>query len=100
MATKKESAFDGYVGQRKDGSVVVGSKSTRSDRARGMAEAFKRDYEGMRQAYETYRKPTDPPSKTVISRLAKADERTARAVQRAGRDSDNEKLRESRRGRK
>ena len=92
-----KSNFDGYVGVSKDGKTKIG-KTSREDRARGMKEAYDRDYEGMRTNHETYRKKDDPNSKETSRRLGKADEKTADSVQRANQAYDDEKRREYHRG--
>ena len=98
-ADMKPSNFDGYVGLRKDGSVVMDDKkTTRHDKARGMASGFKGDKEGMRSSYETYKRDGDPDEQTVEKRLNSADESAAKVVQDAGRASDDELKREKRRG--
>jgi hypothetical protein len=94
----KKSNFDGYMGARKDGSLVMTSKPTREESARGMKMGFDWDKEGMQQSYKTYKRTSDPEPAEVSKRLGRADERAAAAVQAAGRASDDELKRESRRG--
>lgn len=92
-----KSEYDGYVGVKKDGSVA-GRPATTADRARGARSAFDADYEGKRTAYETYKKPGDPASAEMSRRLGAASEDAIDRVHRTNRDSDNERVRERRRG--
>ena len=83
------SSYEGYVPLNRKGAVIIDEKSaTREDKARGAKEAFDRDLEGMRSAYESYRGKSDPTSQEISRRLSKADEEAIKKVQRAGRESD------------
>ena len=83
------SSYEGYVPLNRKGAVIIDEKSaTREDRARGAKEAFDRDLEGMRSAYESSRGKSDPTSQEISRRLSKADEEAIKKVQRAGRESD------------
>ena len=83
------SGYEGYVPLNRKGAVIIDEKSaTREDRARGAKEAFDRDLEGMRSAYESYKGKTDPTSQEISKRLSMADEEAIKKVQRAGRESD------------
>lgn len=92
----KKGAYDGYVGVDKKGAVVMGRPS-QADKARGAKEAFDRDIEGMRTAYNTYKKSDDPSAAEVSRRMGAASEDAISRVQRTGRDADNEMARERRR---
>ena len=91
-----KSNYDGYPGISKSGGVVIG-KTTRRDRARGAAEGFKRNYEGMRSSYETYKRPSEPSSSTTEKQIKSGSESAISRVQRTNRESDNERTREERR---
>lgn len=80
-----KSNYDGYVG------------ATQKDRAKGASKMYSQDYEGMKTAYETYKKKGDPSSKDMKDSLRVGNEKAAGTLQRAGRDSDNERIRERRR---
>jgi hypothetical protein len=85
MATKKKSNYDGYVGDNK------------KEKSKSAAYGMSVDYEGMRSAYNTYSKKGEPDSSKTEKQLRAGDEKAAERVQRTGRDSDNERTRESRR---
>ncbi len=89
------SSYEGYVPLNKKGAVIIDEKlATREDRARGAKEAFDRDLEGMRSAYESYKGKSDPASPDISRGMSKADEETIKKVQRAGRESDLTDIRE------
>lgn len=92
-----KGAYDGYVAKSKDGMGIRG-EPTQADRARGAREGFDRDYEGVRTAYETYKRSDEPSSSEISRRMGAASESAIASVQRTGRESDNEMLREKRRG--
>ncbi len=87
------SNYDGYVGLSKSGGVVIG-KSSKMDRARGAGEAFKKDYEGMKTSYETYKRADAPDSKTTEKQILQGSENAIKRVQGANTEADNERRRE------
>jgi hypothetical protein len=96
---KPKSKYEGYMPMTKSGAVIMDrKKATDADRARGAKYAFDLDKEGMRTAYETYKRDSDPSSKDVSKRMAKADEKAIDSVQKANRASDAEYKREKNRG--
>ena len=84
-----ESEYAGYA--RK------GGKETNAQAAK---RVFDRDYEGMRTAYETYKRSDEPSSAEMSKRLGRGEEKAAKIIARTGRSSDQEEKRERRRGRR
>lgn len=95
--TKKRSNYDGYIGMDKKGRVIMGGEPTRMDRARGAAEGFRRDYEGMRTVYENYKRPGAPDAKTTEKQILQGSEQAIARVQGANVEYDNERRREENR---
>ena len=58
------------------------------------AVAFKDNYEGTKSAYEKRKRPTDPDSTTMYTRLLSGDIASDKAVTRAGRVEDGVRERE------
>jgi len=73
---------------------------TRQDKVRNASETFARNYEGMKTAYETYKRADEPSSSQTQRDIRQGSERAIARVQRTGRESDAEERRESRRGRR
>lgn len=82
-----KSEYDGYPGY------------SQKAKAKTASEGFRSDYEGMKTAYETYKKSGDPSSKDMSDSLRVGNEHAAAILHRTGRDSDNQYRREARRGR-
>ena len=82
-----ESAYKGYA-----------RRSDKDAQVRAAKDGFDRDYEGMKTAYETYKRSGDPSAKEMSRRIGRGDENAIRKVERAGRESVQEKKRETRRG--
>ena len=79
---KKESNYAGYVGD------------TPKQKAESAAKAFEVDYEGMRSAYETYKRPEDPKAKDMHDSLRVGNEQAAKTLRATGDAADNESVRE------
>ena len=84
-----ETAYKGYV--RKGGKQA---------NARAAKEVFDRDYEGAKTTYETYKRSGDPSSRELSKRIGRGDEEAMRKLDRASRAANQERARESRRGRR
>jgi hypothetical protein len=82
---KKESNYAGYPAETQKGKAEAASRE------------FGQDYEGMRTAYETYKRPEDPKSKDMQDSLRVGNEQAAKTLRAAGDASDNERVREKNR---
>lgn len=76
-----KSNYSGYV-------KVKGSQ------VKGASEAYNRDYEGMKTAYETYKRKDEPSAKETGKQISQGSESAIKRVQNAGNESDNERQRE------
>lgn len=94
----KESPYARYPAVSEDGSGRL--RGTIAEKARGAKYGFDEDVEGMRTAYDTYKRSGDPDAEKISARIGKADPSAIRKVQQANRESDAEYKRESRRGNK
>ena len=77
-----DSEYSGFVGKNKRA------------KAASAKEGFDVDYEGMKTAYESYKRPGDPSSKDMSRRLGLGSESAAKFLHRAEHESDRTEDRE------